>query len=77
MSKELTEDAQVKIICKECGHTVKRPLRWLRSNTSLKCEGEGCESEVPSPLGEYFIDTADPFKEMVKTFRGIKKDVES
>jgi len=64
------------VTCKECGHTVKKPIKWLRSNTSMKCEGEGCEAEVPIPLDKGFKPMADKLKRMVKTFRDIKKDGE-
>ncbi len=59
MGKELTEETLVPITCGECGHTVKRPIKWLRSNTSLKCEGERCESDIAIKFDKDAVDTAD------------------
>ena len=71
MSKEPTEDALMEVTCRECGHTVKKPIKWLRSNTSMKCEG--CEAEVPIPLGKGIKAMADGLKGMMKTWEDIKK----
>ena len=76
MSKYPSE-ALMPVKCPECGHTVKKPIKWLRSNTSMKCEGAGCEAEVPIPLNTGFKPMADELKKMVKRFRDIGKDFKS
>jgi len=73
MSQHPTEDALGTITCDKCGHTVKKPIKWLRSNTSMKCEGEGCEAEVPIPLSVGFKPMADKLKGMMKSWEDIKK----
>ena len=69
MSEEPSENTRVTITCKECGHEVEKPLRWLRSNTSLKCES--CESEVTFSVDKDSIATADALNEMMKKARDI------
>ena len=55
MSKDPTENTLVTITCKECSRKVERTLRWLRSNTSLKCGS--CESDVTFNLGKDSSET--------------------
>ena len=61
------------ITCANCGRKVKKPLKWIRSNTILQCES--CESDI-SLETEEFIAEVDRFEklltELVETPRDLK-----
>ena len=70
MSNGPTEDALMPVTCGKCGHTAKKPIRWLRSNT-IKCEG--CGDDISVSIDQDSIATADELKGMMKTWEVIKK----
>ena len=67
MSKDLLEGYLMPITCDKCGHQVKKPIQWIRSNSSLQCEG--CESDIDLK-SEELIAKIDSF---VETLRGLVK----
>ncbi len=43
----------------------------------MKCEGEGCDSEVPIPLDAGFKPMADKLKGMMNAWEDFKKIIKS
>ena len=73
MTKDPFEGYLMSITCANCGRKVKKPIKWIRSNTILQCEN--CESDI-SLETEEFIAEVDRFEklltELVETPRNLK-----
>ncbi len=73
MTKDPFEGYLMSITCANCGRKVKKPIKWIRSNSSLQCEN--CESDI-SLETEEFIAEVDRFEkiltELVETPRDLK-----
>ncbi len=64
MTKDPIEGYLMPITCANCGRQVKKPIKWIRSNSSLQCEG--CEADIELETEE-FIAEVDKFEKLLKT----------
>ena len=69
---EVIENHPMPVTCPKCSHTVKKPIKWIRNNTSLKCEG--CESDIDLTNKER-IAADDAFEEALKEVMATQKDL--
>ncbi len=53
MTKDPIEDYLMPITCAGCGREVKKPIKWIRRNSSLQCEG--CESDIDLESEEFIF----------------------
>ena len=53
MTKDRIEDQLMPITCTKCGRQVEKPIKWIRRNSSLQCEG--CESDIDLESEEFIF----------------------
>jgi len=74
MPRDPIEGYLMPITCANCGHQVKKPIKWIRSNSSLQCEG--CESDIELETEE-FIAKVDRFEKLLKTLVETPKNLKT
>jgi len=53
MTKDRIEDQLMPITCAKCGRQVEKPIKWIRRNSSLQCEG--CEFDIDLESEEFIF----------------------
>ncbi len=74
MPKDPIEGYLMPITCANCGRQVSKSIKWIRSNSSLQCEG--CESDIELKTEE-FIAEVDKFEELLKTLVETPKNLKA
>jgi len=74
MPKDPIKGYLMPITCANCGRQVKKSIKWIRSNSSLQCEG--CESDIKLETEEFKAEV-DRFEKLLKALVETPKDLKT